>query len=182
MHRGRKPLVLAGKKFGKLTALEMTNKRAYGAFVVWKCRCECGKIVEKSTQYFSRSTDRSSCGCLPKSSPEPRDLKGKKFGHLTATKIVRKDKRNNYVWLCKCDCGNSVERVGSYLAKGHVKDHCGCRTYTRKQKPRKLQKETLAKLDTMLKLLNSGTNKSDIARLYGISRERVGQILATVGR
>ena len=36
-------LDIAGKRYGKLTALEPTNERRYGS-VVWKCQCDCGKI------------------------------------------------------------------------------------------------------------------------------------------
>ena len=36
-------LDLVGKKFGKLTALEPTDKRQ-GRSVIWKCQCDCGNI------------------------------------------------------------------------------------------------------------------------------------------
>jgi len=54
-----------------------------------------------------------------------KDLTGKKFGRLTATKIVGKSKSGNFNWLCKCDCGNIKEVIGSGLKNGHTKS-CGC--------------------------------------------------------
>ena len=39
---------LTGKRFGKLVAIEPTQKRA-GSYVIWKCRCDCGEECEKSS-------------------------------------------------------------------------------------------------------------------------------------
>jgi hypothetical protein len=33
---------ITGQKFGRLIAIEPTNKRNNG-YIVWKCECECGK-------------------------------------------------------------------------------------------------------------------------------------------
>lgn len=53
-------LDLKGKRFGELIALEPTEKR-YGSSVVWKCRCDCGRIVEFSCRALS-SGGKKSCG------------------------------------------------------------------------------------------------------------------------
>lgn len=37
---------LTNQRFGHLTVLEKTDKR-YAGYVVWKCKCDCGNIVEK---------------------------------------------------------------------------------------------------------------------------------------
>lgn len=52
---------LTNKVFGRLTALEPTNKRR-GTNVIWKCQCECGNIIEASTNDLGRRVQ--SCGCL----------------------------------------------------------------------------------------------------------------------
>lgn len=51
-----------------------------------------------------------------------RDLKGKRFGRLTAVEYAGKSK-----WLCKCDCGNEVFVLASNLRedKPHTTS-CGC--------------------------------------------------------
>jgi hypothetical protein len=55
---------LTGQKFGRLTALEPTDKRK-GTSVVWQCECECGNICEvRSTSLTTGNT--KSCGCLKK--------------------------------------------------------------------------------------------------------------------
>ena len=55
---------LTGKKFGRLTAIERTNKRS-GRSVVYLCKCECGNFREvKARSLVSGGT--KSCGCLHK--------------------------------------------------------------------------------------------------------------------
>lgn len=58
---------LTNKYFGRLKALEPTNKRN-GTNVIWKCQCECGNIIEVSTNNLGRRVN--SCGCLNSSKGE----------------------------------------------------------------------------------------------------------------
>ena len=53
------------------------------------------------------------------------DITGKRFGKLVAIEPVGKDKRNNVLWLCKCDCGNECTRAVSELHKRN-NHSCGC--------------------------------------------------------
>ena len=53
------------------------------------------------------------------------DLTGCKFGRLTVEKRSGSNKRNEAMWLCKCDCGNEKIVVGKLLRNGHTKS-CGC--------------------------------------------------------
>ena len=53
---------LVGQKFGRLTAIEPTDKRQ-GSNVVWKCKCDCGNT--KFARAGSLTTGNTkSCGCL----------------------------------------------------------------------------------------------------------------------
>ena len=38
------------------------------------------------------------------------DITGQVFGKLTAIKRDGRDKRNNALWLCRCECGNECIR------------------------------------------------------------------------
>lgn len=58
---------LTNQYFGRLKALEPTNKRC-GTNVIWKCQCECGNIVEVASNALGRHTQ--SCGCLSGSKGE----------------------------------------------------------------------------------------------------------------
>lgn len=52
------------------------------------------------------------------------DLTGQKFGRLTV--IEYRGIKNTFAqWLCKCDCGNSVEVIGRSLRTGNTRS-CGC--------------------------------------------------------
>lgn len=53
---------MRGQKFGRLTAIEPTDKRR-NRCVVWRFRCDCGKIVERVGSDV-RNGDTQSCGCL----------------------------------------------------------------------------------------------------------------------
>ena len=53
---------ITGLKFGRLTALHPTDKRC-GGFVVWRCRCDCGKAKDINNNNLRRGLTRS-CGCL----------------------------------------------------------------------------------------------------------------------
>ena len=53
------------------------------------------------------------------------DLTGQKFGRLTVIKRLENNKRNETVWLCKCECGKEVNVTYGHLAYGHSKS-CGC--------------------------------------------------------
>lgn len=55
---------LKGKKFGKLTVLESTDKRQ-DSCIVWKCQCDCGNIVEVSSKRLINGINMS-CGCYQK--------------------------------------------------------------------------------------------------------------------
>ena len=44
-----------------------------------------------------------------------RNLAGMKFGKLTAIEYKGIDKFRNALWLCKCDCGNTIIVKGTLL-------------------------------------------------------------------
>lgn len=62
---------LSGQRFGRLTAVEPTERRC-GESIVWRCLCECGnEIFVRATSL--RAGHTQSCGCLS------RDLTKKRF-------------------------------------------------------------------------------------------------------
>lgn len=56
---------IAGKKFGRLTVLtrNSTQAKKRGTEVLWRCRCECGREIDATTNRLTSGTTRS-CGCL----------------------------------------------------------------------------------------------------------------------
>jgi hypothetical protein len=54
-----------------------------------------------------------------------KDITNMKFGKLTALKPTNKKHRGNYLWECKCECGNKTEVTVVSLNSGNTKS-CGC--------------------------------------------------------
>ena len=56
-----KRLDLSGKRFGRLVAIEKVCNK--GKKVVWKCKCDCGNIVNVLTTNLTCGKTKS-CGCF----------------------------------------------------------------------------------------------------------------------
>lgn len=55
------------------------------------------------------------------------DLTGTRVGRLVALHKTKINKQGSWMWLCKCDCGNEKEIVGSQLNRKYRKTNsCGC--------------------------------------------------------
>ena len=57
-----KPANIAGMKFGLLTAIKPTDKRASNGSIIWLCKCDCGSFAEVSVGQLMRGHTLS-CGC-----------------------------------------------------------------------------------------------------------------------
>lgn len=113
MEREIKRQNLAGKRFGKLTALEYVPEKQK-----WKCLCECGNITYKTTGHLNANA--VSCGCTQK-----QDLTGKRFGKLIVLCKSENQRRRATMWRCQCDCGNICEKPTGELNAGFATS-CGC--------------------------------------------------------
>lgn len=121
---------LIEQKFGRLTVLELTDKKKSKHWL-WKCKCDCGNIcyVLASSLKSGRTT---SCGCYRKerlskiNRQRALDLSGKKFERLTVLeKTNKRDNNKSVIWKCKCDCGNTCYVSARHLINGSVRS-CGC--------------------------------------------------------
>lgn len=104
---------LTGKKYNHLTII----KELGGDKVL--CHCDCGndKVITKSKILNGQV---KSCGCQQFDWRE--DLTGQKFNMLT---VIKKVSTSPVKWLCKCDCGNTIE-VDTARLKGNKIKSCGC--------------------------------------------------------
>lgn len=139
MHR----IDLTGQRFGRLIVLEPTDKW-YGGTTVWRCRCDCGTLVDVASIKLRKGLTKS-CGCLsPKvnktakrtrkektSSEHPgkrgakiKDLTGRVFGELTVIGPTKERKNAGVVWECKCSCGEICYVPSTQLVNGHTTS-CG---------------------------------------------------------
>ena len=125
---------ISGMRFGRLVALEATDKRLYSGSTVWRCRCDCGSICEVSLQQLTGGYTKS-CGCL--GHPPLKDYEGKRFGKLTVIAYAGKVD-GLHRWRCLCDCGNEVTVGQTNLQSGKTRS-CGClRRKVRTVKPMKI--------------------------------------------
>ncbi|GGE47463.1 hypothetical protein GCM10011391_27840 [Pullulanibacillus camelliae] len=82
------------------------------------------------------------------------DLKDKRFGRLVVVEKLDIRKQRRVVWRCKCDCGNYVDVMSTYLTTGQTKS-CGC---LKKEKERKNLRESYdnKRVDGVVKPLYKG--------------------------
>lgn len=104
---------IAGQRFGRLTAIKPVGKKDRS--ILWLCRCDCGNIINVSTEQL-QSGVRKSCGCLEKESRQAV-MKAKYFDHTNIAKIAsRKPYANN-----KTGVRGVSMRNGRYLAQIKIK-------------------------------------------------------------
>lgn len=104
---------LTGQTFGRLTAVR------YAGHSLWECKCSCGKTHTVYTSNLTRG-HTTSCGCA-----KVNDLTGQKIGRLTVIYPITTNGRHGLSYICKCDCGNTVQARGDSLASGNTQS-CGC--------------------------------------------------------
>lgn len=122
---------LTNKRFGNLTVLKhsFTDKQGKN----YLCKCDCGneKIFRGSTLTSGKITG---CGCnVGKGNIGKIHNKyaishiGEKYNRLEIIDIEKNTQlnQNDYVMVCKCDCGNITNQRYADLLNGKVKS-CGC--------------------------------------------------------
>ncbi len=119
-----KPRIRPGSRFGKLTVESDTGLRKSG-YVVWRCRCDCGKELNVSTKDLKNGKSRD-CGCTTHVGRGANDLTGQRFGKLTVLYPTEKRAdQGSVVWHAACDCGNECDVSARRLVRGKVRS-CGC--------------------------------------------------------
>lgn len=125
---GRK-IDLTGQQFGKWKVLKQSSLRNAGGCIKWTCQCECGTIrdVDGTSLRKGKSTN---CGCENKirlKNINFKDLTGERFDKLIViSQYQERDKNNQILWKCKCDCGNICLKTTAYLHRKNFFHSCGC--------------------------------------------------------
>lgn len=113
---------ITGMRSGLVTAVEPTGERRNGN-VIWRCRCDCGRELYAEAYKITRQRVKS-CGCV-RGQKRRKELAGQRFGRLTVVQRLDEKRGSNYVWLCRCDCGNEMKATTNALLSGNTKS-CGC--------------------------------------------------------
>lgn len=108
-----------GDRIGMLTVLEKVGHKLYpsGRVGLYKCRCDCGNIVVKTSSNLS---SQKSCGCIK---TKREDFKHRVVGKLTVLSLHNRGSKTD-TWMCRCSCGKEVVKSSTYLRRG--KGSCGC--------------------------------------------------------
>lgn len=113
---------IVGNRYGMLTVLSYAYRDK--GMHWYYCQCDCGNIKISSRSHLICNHDIS-CGCSGKVT-NPEDIIGKKFNMLTVIFIDHYDKKQKqYIYRCRCDCGNETTARRSVLLNGERKS-CGC--------------------------------------------------------
>lgn len=124
-------LDLTGRRFGMLVAQYPCKTKSNKAG--WLCLCDCGNTSVVLTADLT-SGNTKSCGCqrykgLKENPHNPVGptipMIGKRFGRLTVISQAEHKSGEQYKYICKCDCGNTVTVPGYSLRSGNTKS-CGC--------------------------------------------------------
>lgn len=70
---GRPIICMVGRTFGRLTVIEQNGVNAR-KLAIWKCRCQCGKVVIRAGSDLRKGSVKS-CGCLPRESATSNSLR-----------------------------------------------------------------------------------------------------------
>lgn len=119
--------VFVGEKYGRLTILNITDKKSKDGQIIIECQCDCGKITYVQKRHLLEGHTKS-CGCLNReitSQNNSLDLTNQPFGELIALYPTgEKDNGRNKIWHCKCSCGKEVDVPACSLTSGNTKS-CG---------------------------------------------------------
>ncbi len=97
-----------------------------------------------------------------------RDIVGQRFGKLVVVEKTTIKKGGNYLWLCKCDCGNEITTKKGRLESGETKS-CGCVRKQSEIKTLNLGRNSDVKELTKIGNLDCAMNKNNTSGVKGVS-------------
>lgn len=113
---------LTGRRFGHVTVIARSNDPKDKS--VWHCLCDCGNdfLAYASLLLSGKYT---TCGkCKYRLLRYKEAIIGKRFHHLVVKKIIE-TAPNEFMLLCRCDCGEYTLATTSQLTQGYRRS-CGC--------------------------------------------------------
>lgn len=106
---------LTGKRFGRLTAVEIASRKP----IKWKCICDCGNERFITVSALNHKTNpRKSCGCLQLSDiivSVGSVFKSKSCGDMKVIELLPKNKA-----ICEFDDGSTIITATGNIRTGNV--------------------------------------------------------------
>lgn len=81
--------------------------------------------IQNYIKGINRYLEYQNCPELKFKKGKKKEIAGQTFGYLTVIECTEKKDRNNYIWKCRCKCGNEVELPAVRLLSGNT-NSCGC--------------------------------------------------------
>lgn len=162
---------LTGCLFGRLTVLGLAPHRPKtprGSSVLWRCRCSCGREVDRHSGDLVRSVETAFCGHCNARILMP----GARFDRLTVRTVSGDAASRAQTALCDCDCGGTIERTTKQLYDAKRALSCGC-GYRERKRELAPQYEYQGARRTLLEIANMvgvvrGTLQRQLNRLGSI--------------
>ena len=98
----------AGRRFGRLVAVQELERTSRDGTRFWTCYCDCGACTVASMGALVRG-ETLSCGC--------NRVLGRRYGWLTVKDLIRGKA------VCRCQCGNEITLEKDQLG---IRESCGC--------------------------------------------------------
>lgn len=118
---------ITGQRFGSLVALNITENRTSNRNVIWKCQCDCGKLVDVSGSSLRKGHTKS-CGCFSFRVRKYDPIPNQSYGYLTfkteAPRIITPHKTIKAGYW-DCICGKEVIKSYQEVCNGSITS-CGC--------------------------------------------------------
>lgn len=120
-----KKIDLVGKRFGQLEVL--SEDRCSKGQIYYNCKCGCGeyRVVKGSRLRDGSVYSCSKCTNKRISKARHISLVGKVYGRLTVVAEAGHTKTGEYIYECRCLCGNVVNVNAGNLVQNHTRS-CGC--------------------------------------------------------
>jgi hypothetical protein len=120
---GTKLINLGGR--GKHVVSLPDENESLGRKIQKMTAAEYAEFVANPTN--RRAIDNQLAGCLKVSGPRLTDLSGRQFDRLTVIDFAGRNKWNQPMWKCRCNCTNERIVCGNDLRSGGTRS-CGCLT------------------------------------------------------
>lgn len=103
---------IAGQRFGRLTVQHVVGKNSQNS-LLWACKCDCGKTVNRASSSLQKAKGVSSCGCYLKEVSKER-LRNAAVWNKGTTYTLKHEFKNKKAWATAVirERGNACEKCG----------------------------------------------------------------------
>ncbi len=113
---------ITGQRFGHLTVIGPHGSLGYKTRkLLWSCRCDCGKIVERTAPALRAHPASAFCGACKSWAVTV----GQRLGWLVVQAVTGGSTYDTQVAECLCDCGTVTTKRAATLRQYPVPS-CGC--------------------------------------------------------